>query len=510
MASLIAPDGSSIDLPGEALIGRGQTPTGPLPLIDIGGFEGGLTVSRRHARIRHADGDWFLHVEPDARNSTLVDDRLVPLGAEVRLDDQSFIRLGNVVLMFRHAAAVGDESDVEPLPEPAPPAAPQGWTGRLSPGPATAAAIAAGPFKRINPFRGLMVDETVWRDAHRYHLLRGRIDLLLAHGAGIVEGLEVTAAADGASLRVQPGMAIDGRGQLVVVRETVSLGLPSGLPGPLFVRLRYREDFVEPQRSWSDVDEYTRIVENTIVDVDASPPSEDALELARIAGPSGYAADAANPAQPAAGEIDGRFRRRIDAGVRPRIAITQLTLDGAAEPRHQLGLRFLLREISLSTPYRAHWAGAVQPGEPLPRTTLLYVAGGGAADLDGAAAERLRDLLEDGGAILLDACHDGSPEAFAGWASGLAGALGREPAAVGRWHPLLTGRHVFAEAPLGALSEHGGLILSGSDLGCLWAGGPEGSPAAREAVRAALELGVNAAVYARRRQAPLETTDMDA
>lgn len=506
MASLIAPDGSSIDLPVEALIGRGQAPTGPLPLIDVGGYEGGLTVSRRHARIRRVDGDWFLHVEPDARNSTLVDDSLVPLGVEVRLEDQTFIRLGNVVLMFRGVAPPLEEPAVEPLPQPAAPTAP-GWVGRLSAGPATNAAITSGPLKRVNPFRGLMVDEAVWRDAHQYHLQHARLELLLGHGSGIVEGLQVAAGAG--SVVVHPGLAVDGRGQLVVVREPVTLELPAAVDGLLYVRLRYREDFAEPQRSWSDIDEYTRIVENTIVDVDVSPPSGDALELARIAVGGGLVRDAVNPAQPAIGEIDGRFRRRIDAGIRPQLAVAQLTLDGEAEPRHQLGLRFLLREISQSTPYRAHWAGAFDPGQALPRVALLYVTGEGAADLDGTAIAHLADLLEAGGAILLDACREGSTDAFSDWAVGLANGLGSSLQPVGRWHPLLTSRHVFSGLPLGSLTEDRGVILSGSDLGCLWSGGPEGTPAPRESVRSALELGVNVAVYARRRQAPFEAADMD-
>jgi hypothetical protein len=72
---------------------------------------------------------------------------------------------------------------------------------------------------------------------------------------------------------------------------------------------------------------------------------------------------------------------------------------------------------------------------------------------------------------------------------------------------------VFGASPLSvpngpALSEANGIVLTTADYGCAWSGGPVDQPLPREGVRAALELGVNAAVYARQRQRPLEALEL--
>jgi hypothetical protein len=514
LASLIAPDGSVIELMDETLIGRGQPRSGDPPLVDVGLYEGGLTVSRRHARIRRVEGEWFLQVEPDARNSTLVDDHLVQIGREVRLSDQTFIRLGNVVLLFR-GIPEEPEPDVTPLPAPAAPR-PSGWTHRLATGVVTWAAIDRGQLKRINPFRGLMVDETIWRDAHAYHQRRAQLDLLIGHGWGIVEGLEVMAQEEGESgVVVRPGVAVDSEGHLLTVRSNTVVPVPTG-QGPLYVRLRYHEEYSQPQRTWSEVDEYTRIIEGVIIDVDIAAPQGGAIELARLAHGAAIR-DAANPLEPGREEIDMRFRRRVPVRPRPEIGVAQLVpeQDGAqGSPHHQLGLRLLLREITATTPYRARWLGQVTPGAPLPPASLLYLSGSGGLVMDHPLIQTLHQFLDNGGALLADACSDGSAEAFAGWVNGLSAAMRRILEPVERHHPLLSTRHIFSTAPLpgaqhSALREGDGLIFSSSDLGCLWAGGGDETPASRDDIRTSLELGVNAALYARFRQFPVEAAELD-
>jgi len=283
----------------------------------------------------------------------------------------------------------------------------------------------------------------------------------------------------------------------------------------LYVRLRYHETFTDPQRSWSDIDEYTRVVEDCLVDVDDSAPSGDALELGRLQGGE-TPRDAANPLDPAPGDIDLRFREYVRLRPRPDLAVGQLIVDedglNDAAPRHHLGLRAFLRELTASTPYRARWLGAVLPGQPLPPVTLLYITGSSrfAAGEDTVAA--LRHFLDGGGTVLVDACHATAGTHFAELANDVARALERELAPVARWHPLLTVRHMFSAPPFSgsqatALAENNGFVFCGSDLGCLWSGGPEDAPADRDAIRTAGELGVNIALYARQRQFPLEAAD---
>jgi hypothetical protein len=287
----------------------------------------------------------------------------------------------------------------------------------------------------------------------------------------------------------------------------------------LYLALRWREELTTPQRFWNDLDEYTRVVERCDALIQETPPTQPMLELARVTidGPVRNAVDPLNPAK---GEIDLRFRERLMVRPRPDLAVGQLmpAEEGAeaTATRHVLGVRYLLREIGLTTAYRARWAGAVRIGDPLPSASLLYLSGTGKFATDDAAVGRLREFLENGGSLLLDACGDAKNGDFIGSAEALAKKLGISLQPVGRSHPILSARHVFAELPFQGkkdetmLAESGGLLLTTADFGCAWQGGSTEKPLPREAIRATIELGVNIAVYARQRQRPLEVIELEA
>src|SRR6185312_14858334 len=81
--------------------------------------------------------------------------------------------------------------------------------------------------------------------------------------------------------------------------------------------------------------------------------------------------NAANLFEPRAGEIDLRFRERLQLRPRTHLGVAQLVLDDGGDAAgalqsHQLGLRFLIREIGLTSPYRGRWGGTVRLGYPIP------------------------------------------------------------------------------------------------------------------------------------------------
>ncbi len=47
------------------------------------------------------------------------------------------------------------------------------------------------PLRRMNPYRGLVVDVPTWVDAHDYHRAAQRMHSLSLHSPGVVAGLEV-------------------------------------------------------------------------------------------------------------------------------------------------------------------------------------------------------------------------------------------------------------------------------------------------------------------------------
>lgn len=556
MASLVTTDGTSFELAeSETLVGRGERDVNDPPKIDVGPLPGGATVSRQHVRIFRRADVWYLRVESSARNPTLLGGRRIPGGEEMQLADDTRVQIGDVALIFKApqsapsfspdstmADGMGDAAAPEPSPAPvaAPPiatpvqapapavaqvvktgpaAAPAAdWPARLGGRPATLTALGVAEFKRVNPFRGLMIDEGAWADAHDYHRIQTRLHLLSAHGWGIVEGLEVVADAHlPNTLVIRPGVAVDAQGRALIVPQERRLPVSAEQGPTMYVAVRLHEEFTQPQRFWNDVDEYTRVVERCEVLVQRTPFAAPALELARVAI-AGAVRNAPDLLDPQPGEIDLRFRERLIVRPRPELAIAQLVLadgdrDGATSA-HRLGLRYLLREIGLSTAYRARWTGVFRLEDPLPPVSLLYLGGSSRFTIADEVVGRLREFFAAGGVLFADACQDGKGAEFAAGVEALAGKLGSSLQPVGRWHPILTARHLFAEAPLAtkgaALSEGGGLVLSTLDYGCAWQGGPKDRPLARDVIRAALELGVNVAVYARQRQRPLEVVDLEA
>ncbi len=547
MASLVTADGTTIELTdGETLIGRGERDESDPPKVNVGPFAGGATVSRHHARIIRGGSQWYLRVEPEARNPTFVGGRRIPGGEETLLSDGTSIQLGDLVLRFRAPEAIpprDDETMFEsndvivapepsppvPLSPPAPPAPetvavaaqppPVDWPARLPERPAVVSSIGVSEFKRVNPFRGLMIDENAWADAHEYHRTLARLHLLSGHGWGIVEGLEVVAdRREPNTLFIRPGVAIDPHGYALVVGQERRLTVTVGQGVTVYVIARRHEELTAPQRYWSDQDEYTRIIEKCETLVQTTPPLAPAIELARVTM-SGALRNAADVLAPQPGEIDLRFRERLAIRPRPDLAVAQLALpdeplDGSGSRGHIPGLRYLLRELSLTTAYRSRWAGSVRLGDSIPAVSFLYLSGSRGFHVDSTAQAHLQDFLQHGGLIFADGCQGELTVEFAAAVQAMATALGRQLQPVVRWHPMLTARHVFAEPPLSspdriALAEGDGIVLSTADYGCAWQGGAPDHPLSREMVRAALEFGINVLVYARQRQRPLEALDYD-
>jgi pSer/pThr/pTyr-binding forkhead associated (FHA) protein len=540
MPRLTIPDGTSFELAGaEVLLGRGERDHRDPPKINVGTMRGSLTVSRRHARLREHSGRWYLLVELGSTNPTLVDGRLIPKGTEVPLGDGSRIQLGELALTFQGPAELpeaeitsarnGVESptapivSVAPTPEverPSDPALPasESWAARLPARPSALEGLGLDELRRVNPFRGLMIDESTWADAHDYHRHALRLHMLSAHGWGVVQGLEVVAAADAPdTVVVRPGAAIDQHGQVLLLSRELRL-LVAGQDGQTrYVVARYGEETSAPQRHWSDEDEHTRIAERCHVTIERAAPGSSGVELARLVV-TATVQDAFDPTSPRQGEIDLRFRERLAVRPPPELAVAQLTLPGDAgaeeTPGHRLGLRFLMREIGLATPYRARWKGTVTLDDPLPGVSMLYFHGAGPFSVDDAALARLRAFLDHGGVLFADPCRGRDWRGFADSLISVAERLGLKMQPVVRWHPILTARHVLPEAlasdPDGALlAEAGGVVLSTADYGCTWQGGSMDRPASREAIRASLELGTNVAVFARQKQRPLDLLEIE-
>lgn len=197
-------------------------------------------------------------------------------------------------------------------------------------------------FKRINFFKGFLTTEHDWNDAERYHLEKRKLHNRLCHAPGIVPGyggdLKIVARARGdLSIEVQPGYAIDGQGNdLVLWDAQIKTIVPEEyrLPQTLYVVLRYVEeltDFIAYKENL-EYKGHRRVLEGCKVEISQTVPDiRQEVELGRILLDKGVTRvrDARDLNDPKSGEIDMRYSPKagvagsfLDAG--SRIRVTQM------------------------------------------------------------------------------------------------------------------------------------------------------------------------------------------
>jgi hypothetical protein len=175
-------------------------------------------------------------------------------------------------------------------------------------------------FKRINFFKGFLTTEKDWNDAERYHIDKRKLHNKMMHSPGVVFGyggdLRVNARARGdLSVEVQPGYAIDGQGNDLVIHDATirNINLEEfRLPQTVYVVLRYYEeltDFIAYKENL-EYKGHRRVLESCKVEVSQTEPDiTREVELARIYLEKGAqrVRDARDPADPKGNEIDMRF-----------------------------------------------------------------------------------------------------------------------------------------------------------------------------------------------------------
>ena len=192
--------------------------------------------------------------------------------------------------------------------------------------------IGRTQLRRINAFRGLMIDAGIWRDAHEYHRSQMRLHNLALHGWGIAHGLEVTLAPDRNTVVVQPGIAIDPAGNFIIITEPYLHRIEAARPGTVYLVVQFSEILTGPNQPASDpYGQPTRVVEAYRIQQRESVPEDPRLELCRVDfDPLASALTLPDdPATPGKNELDLRFRTPIGA-TGPVVPLTLATDAGAA------------------------------------------------------------------------------------------------------------------------------------------------------------------------------------
>lgn len=86
---------------GDTCVGRFDAATGFQPEVDLKAVDDRRSTSRRHARIAHREGRFFLREEMGTANGTFVAGQRVRTGVEVELRDGDEVRFGFVRMIFQ-------------------------------------------------------------------------------------------------------------------------------------------------------------------------------------------------------------------------------------------------------------------------------------------------------------------------------------------------------------------------------------------------------------------------
>lgn len=178
--------------------------------------------------------------------------------------------------------------------------------------------------RRLNYFKYQFLEAEDFKAEQDYHLEMRRLHNQLLHTAGVVDGLVVTKK-DDTTINVSPGVAIDNKGQEIILEsgQDVSLGDHVKYPSnsEIFVVICYQEE--EDKDSGQPKDKvigYTRLVESGLVEAKTQKPlAQDPIVLL---------AHFSLASDKVPGNVNGRFeidRQLASAKISPRsITLEQL------------------------------------------------------------------------------------------------------------------------------------------------------------------------------------------
>ncbi len=363
--------------------------------------------------------------------------------------------------------------------------------------------------KRVDPFLGLMIDAETWGDSHDYHRQAASAHALALHGWGIVGGLDVDPAdpAD-RSVLIRPGVALDPEGRLIIVAQPFRYQFNTQAAGPIYLVLMFREIPMQPQLSLEDGQERpSRLLEAYSISERDRLPDQPHVELARLQLSAGKKAlrAAPDPTAPQPDEIDLLYREQ--SGIRPGPRLTAAVWKPTDTPPkllpHMAGPTRMLAAVGSGADWRLRRRDESGGDDPVDCDFLMMTVHPN-FDLSEAETRQLVAFLDGGGVLLAEHCAIEAGAAKRPVAA-LAGKLERQPQPVGRNHPLLTARHVFAVPPPGAqegqIFEADGLVLSHVDYACAWNGGAPDKGMGRADIRATVEFAENLLAYALVRRA---------
>ncbi|MBF2064579.1 MAG: DUF4159 domain-containing protein [Calothrix sp. C42_A2020_038] len=374
------------------------------------------------------------------------------------------------------------------------------------------------PFERLQAADGLLINAIRWRKAHDYHRLRQNAHYQSLNQPGIVCGLGVRVIPaprnieaqfrDNRWVQIQPGIAIDLLGNLIVVPETLPFRIATEARGSDALLVYLVASYVDPDelRRSSQKD----VVQETFrIDEKSTLPTSSEIELCRVLLQPGEVR--ITPPDdvffPGYNNIDLRYRVQAQSRPQALVRMAQVNNSDKECARSFFNLSYLLQSVeSLYPSLRGNEeVGQVTFSENLQEYDLLYLTGKQGLTLNSNEFENFKNYLNSGGVLLVDAPLDAN--ALTESIKALAQQLEFPLRPLEEWrrdHPLRTKPFLFAALPIVnqqpiQILTNGGIILVNGDIGSVW-GLDSKLSLPRLTIRTAQELGINILQYAWKRR----------
>jgi len=127
--------------------------------------------------------------------------------------------------------------------------------------------------ERVRFFSGQVLGAADFGAEQAYHLQMRRLHNQLLHGAGVVQGLNVSPDAPG--VVVAPGIALDGLGREIIVPTASHLALGAYAKDACFVTLRYMETATTPVPTTNGHSDFSRVKEGFLLGTAEEDPRQN-------------------------------------------------------------------------------------------------------------------------------------------------------------------------------------------------------------------------------------------
>jgi Domain of unknown function (DUF4159) len=374
------------------------------------------------------------------------------------------------------------------------------------------------PFERLQATDGLLVNADRWRKAHEYHRRRQNAHYQSLNQPGIVCGLGVQVIPapkqveakyrDKRWLKIQPGIAIDLAGNVIVVPQPVEFRIATNVTGAEPVLLYLTVSYIDPdelrqKQQLEMVQETFRIDEKSIT------PNSTEIEICRILLQPGEVV-VSQPTEvffPGYNNLDLRYRRQAQNRPQAIVRMAQVNHSDPECARNFFNLSYLLQSIeSLSFNLRGtDEVDQLTLSENLSAYDLLYMTGKQGLSFNSQEFAALKSYLDAGGVLLIDTPIDAQPLIDSVHALATLAKSPLQPIEeLRRDHPLRIRPFLFAALPVIGkqpirLLTGGGIVLIIGDIGSAWGLDRELS-LPRMTIRSAHELGINILNYGVKRR----------